>query len=341
MANIRREPDREAEVYRWQWRISVLGREFRVGIFRYETNLAYFWRLVFRGPWNYLLMALFGVAMVMTFANQYWYRFAFNKILPGLWVTIPIPLYSYSIALIIAILIGTLRAFPPQPGHGLMSGLSHLIRLGLHHALTFYVDFFRGIPTLILLMFFAFGLILAAKVEFSWFKMNSRSILSAIIPLSMAYGAFMSETVRAGIRSVDKGQLEAARSLGMRPLLIMRTIVLPQALKVVTPPLGNDFIAIIKDSSLVAILGINDLTQLARINASSNFRFFQFYLVLALFYLALTVFATMIVRFMDSVQGAYFYFVGFLIFFCFVLYPFRFPIVEAFNGLFGTQIRAY
>ena len=157
----------------------------------------------------------------------------------------------------------------------------------------------------------------------------------------MAYSAFMSETVRAGIRSVDKGQLEAARSLGMRPLLIMRTIVLPQALKVVTPPLGNDFIAIIKDSSLVAILGINDLTQLARINASSNFRFLEFYTVLALFYLALTIIATVIVRFMDSVQRAYYFFVAILVIFCFGLYPFRFPIFEFLNEFLGTSIRAY
>ena len=341
MVFIYRDRDREAEVYRWQRRLRVSGRDFHFGIFRYESNLGYFWRLIFRGPWSYLLMALFAIAMVLLFANQHWYRFAFSKTLPGLWVTIPVPLYSYAFALIIAILIGTLRAYPPQPGHSAVGGIIRVFRLALHHILTFYVDFFRGIPTLILLMFFAFGLIFSLKQEFSWFTMNSRSILAAIIPLSLAYGAFMSETVRAGIRSVDKGQLEAARSLGMRPLLIMRTIVLPQALKVVTPPLGNDFIAIIKDSSLVAILGINDLTQLARINASSNFRFFEFYTILALFYLALTIIATVMVRFMDTVQRAYLYFVAFLVIFCFGLYPFRFPIVEFLNEIFGASIRAY
>ena len=341
MVFIHRDRDHEAEVYRWQRQLRLPGRVLRFGIFRYESNLAYFWRIFFKGPWNYLLMALFGIAMVLLFANQHWYRFAFNQTLPGIWVTIPIPLYSYAIALMIAIFIGTLRAYPPQPGHGLVGGLIHLLRLGLHHVLTFYVDFLRGIPTLILLMFFAFGLIFSLKQEFEWFTMNSRSLWAAIIPLSMAYGAFMSETVRAGIRSVDKGQLEAARSLGMRPLLIMRTIVLPQALRVVTPPLGNDFIAIIKDSSLVTILGINDLTLKARINASSNFRYFEFYTILALFYLALTVIATVMVRFTDSAQRAYYYFVGFLIIFCFGLYPFRFPIVEFINEILGTSIRAY
>ena len=190
-----RDRDREAEVYRWQQRLRLPGREIRFGIFRYESNLAYLWRMVFRGPWSYLLMALFGVAMLLIFANQHWYRFAFNKTLPGLWVTIPVPLYSYAIALIIAIFIGTLRAYPPQPGHGTLGGFLRLIRLGIHHLLTFYVDFFRGIPTLILLMFFAFGVIFSLKEQFDWFTMNSRSIWAAIIPLSMAYGAFMSETV--------------------------------------------------------------------------------------------------------------------------------------------------
>lgn len=333
--------DRKIEVQDSLRRLRERRQEFQFGRFHYESNLTYFWRLFFRGPWSYLLMVLFAIAMVLLFANQHWYRFAFNKTLPGLWVTIPVPLYSYAIALIIAIIIGTLRAYPPLPGHGILGRFFHLIRLGLHHVLTFYVDFFRGIPTLILLMFFAFGLIFSLKQEFEWFTMNSRSPWAAIIPLSMAYGAFMSETVRAGIRSVDKGQLEAARSLGMRPLLIMRTIVLPQALKVVTPPLGNDFIAIIKDSSLVAILGINDLTQLARINASSNFRFFEFYTILALFYLALTIIATVMVRTMENVQRGYYYFVGFLILFCFVLYPFRFQIFEFLNEILGSSIRVY
>ena len=341
MANPLRERDREFEVYRWQRRINIPGRAFHFGIFRYETNIAYVWRLVFRWPWSYLLMVFFAIAMVLLFANQHWYRFAFSKIMPGFWVTVPIPLYSYGIALIIAILIGTLRAYPPQQGHGVMNGLIHIFRLAFHHLLTFYVDFFRGIPTLILLLYFAFGFIPTMKKEFEWFTMSSRVLWAAIIPLSMAYGAFMSETVRAGIRSVDKGQLEAARSLGMRPLLIMRSIVLPQALKIVTPPLGNDFIAIIKDSALVAVLGMNDLTQLARVNASSNFRFFEFYTILALFYLALTLLATIMVRFMDNVQRAYYYFVGFLIVFCFGLYPFRFPIVDILNDLLGTSIRAF
>ncbi len=329
-------------VYRWEREIKLplSGRKIHFGIYRYESTLAFGWRLFFNLPWNYGLMLLFGIVMVMLFANQHWYRFAFEKIFPGFWVTIPIPLYSYGIALLIAIFIGTLRAYPPQPGHGLFSGFFHLLRLGLHHILTFYVDFFRGIPTLILLLFFAFGFIPSMKGQFDWFTMSSRSLLAAIIPLSLAYGAFMSETVRAGIRSVGTGQLEAARSLGMRPLLIMRNIVLPQALRVVTPPLGNDFIAIIKDSALVSVLGMNDLTQLAKINASSNFRFFEFYTILALFYLALTIFATMIVRYMDHLQRAYYYFIAFLLLFCFILYPFRFPLVEFLNQILGTQIEA-
>ena len=230
--------DRKIEVQDTLRRLRERGQEFHFGIYPYESYRGYFWRMVFRGPWSYLLMVFFAIAMVLTFANQHWYRFAFNKILPGFWVTIPVPLYSYAIALIIAIVIGTLRAYPPQPGHGAVSGVLRLIRLALHHFLTFYVDFFRGIPTLILLLFSVFGLLFTLRQNIEWFTLDSRSIWAAIIPLSMAYSAFMSETVRAGIRSVDKGQLEAARSLGMRPLLIMRTIVLPQALKVVTPPLG-------------------------------------------------------------------------------------------------------
>jgi polar amino acid transport system permease protein len=120
-----------------------------------------------------------------------------------------------------------------------------------------------------------------------------------VIALAFTYAAFLSETFRAGIQSIGKGQIEAARSLGMTYAQVMRYVVLPQAIRRVLPPLGNDMIAMIKDSSLVAILGVQDITQLAKLSSSSTFRYLETYLIAASIYLVLTVAGSMVVRFIE------------------------------------------
>jgi polar amino acid transport system permease protein len=118
----------------------------------------------------------------------------------------------------------------------------------------------------------------------------------AIIGLAFGYGAFTAELFRAGIQSIGRGQMEAARSLGMSYFQAMRYVILPQAFRVILPPLGNDFIAMLKDTSLIAILALPELTQKARQFASNTFRPFESYITIGVLYLCMTLFLSFVVR---------------------------------------------
>jgi polar amino acid transport system permease protein len=123
--------------------------------------------------------------------------------------------------------------------------------------------------------------------------------LRAVIALALGYGAFEAEIFRAGIQSISKGQMEAARSLGMSYIQSMRFVILPQAIRRVLPPLGNDFIAMLKDSSLATVLAVNELTQLTRIRRSSTFRVMEAFNVAAFLYLAMTLLLSAAVRVLE------------------------------------------
>jgi polar amino acid transport system permease protein len=118
----------------------------------------------------------------------------------------------------------------------------------------------------------------------------------AVIALTIGYSAFIAEIFRAGIESIGRGQMEAARSLGMSYPRAMRYVILPQAIRNVLPPLGNDFIAMLKDSALVSVLGVQDITQLGKVYAASTFRFFETYNVVAYLYLIMTVGLALVMR---------------------------------------------
>ena len=126
-----------------------------------------------------------------------------------------------------------------------------------------------------------------------------------ILGLAVAYGAFESEIFRAGIQSIERGQMEAARALGMNYFQAMRRIILPQAIRRVLPALGNDFIAMLKDSSLVSVLGVEDITQITKLYASSTFLFFQSYSILAFIYLSMTILLSRGVRALEARLSVY------------------------------------
>jgi polar amino acid transport system permease protein len=133
-------------------------------------------------------------------------------------------------------------------------------------------------------------------------QMTSRDVsleLRAIIALGFGYGAYEAEIFRAGIQSIGRGQMEAARSLGMTYSQAMRHIILPQAIRRVLPPLGNDFIACLKDSSLATVLAVNELTQLGRLRRSSTFRVIETFNVLTFLYLAMTLLLSGVVRWLE------------------------------------------
>lgn len=125
--------------------------------------------------------------------------------------------------------------------------------------------------------------------------MNTR----AIIALAFTYGAYLAEIFRAGIQSISRGQMEAARSLGMSYAQSMRYVILPQAIRNVLPALGNDFVAMVKDSSLVSVLAVRDITQVSRLYAGSTFRFREAYVTLAVLYLTMTVILSLLVQLLE------------------------------------------
>ncbi|MEM7615026.1 MAG: amino acid ABC transporter permease, partial [Pseudomonadota bacterium] len=164
----------------------------------------------------------------------------------------------------------------------------------------------RGVPILVLLIYVAFVFTpllvtainaLVEPLGFEAWRTRDISFLwRAIIALTVAYSAFIAEVFRAGIQAVDRGQIEAAEALGLSRWQRFRLIVLPQAFRTILPPLGNDFIAMVKDSSLVSILGVADISQLGKVTAAGNFRYFETYNIVAFIYLALTITLSLALR---------------------------------------------
>jgi polar amino acid transport system permease protein len=207
---------------------------------------------------------------------------------------------------------------------GLLAGLGRISSNPLARNLaTFYVEVVRGIPMMVLIFFIALvlvpgvvdglhrvGVVLQSRniQGFgSWLAaLESRSVtmnLRAVIALSITYGAFLAEIFRAGIQSVGTGQMEAARSQGMTYWQAMRFIIMPQAFRNMLPALGNDFISLLKDFSLVSVLAVRDITQVARLYAGQSFRFEEAYTILAVLYLMMTLLLSALVKFMEKRYG--------------------------------------
>ncbi len=189
---------------------------------------------------------------------------------------------------------------------GMLGGLGRLsTNKFIHLVTTFYVEIVRGIPLLVQLIwwYFAFPVIIrnlgqATHISFLA-NYEANAILLAIFGFVFCYGAYMSEIFRAGIQSIPKGQMEAARSLGMSYFQAMRHVILPQAIRVILPPVGNEFIALLKDSSLVSAVALADLTRRGREFMAANFDPLQVWTMIALLYLVMTLFSARIVNYIE------------------------------------------
>jgi len=178
--------------------------------------------------------------------------------------------------------------------------------LVLRQVARFYIEIVRGIPIIVLLLYVAFVLAPGLVAAYNWAAENAwlepirtrdfPLLWRAILALTIGYSAFIAEVFRAGIQSVDAGQIEAAESFGFSRWQRFRRIVFPQAFRTILPPLGNDFVAMVKDSSLVSVLGVADITQLGKVTAAGNFRYFETYNVVALIYLLMTVSLSLALR---------------------------------------------
>ena len=182
---------------------------------------------------------------------------------------------------------------------GLLSGLMLVSKSPITLAIAkLYVEVIRGIPMLVIILYAGF-VVSPALRDATGGRLDLRGFPGAVLGLGFGYGAYLAEVFRAGIQSIHYGQMEAARSLGMSYFQAMRHIVLPQAIRVVLPPLGNDFIAMLKDSSLISVVALPEILQQGRLWVSRTFRGFEGYNTVALFYLVMTLVLSLLVRFIE------------------------------------------
>jgi len=270
-----------------------------------EKDIAFQRSRLAKLPWWVFVLTAAGIILIFLILATPNYKSTFIYLSSGILVTLRITFFSFFAATVI----------------GLIFGLGRVSKnTVIYNIATLYVETIRGIPMIVLILYIAFALIPALKDAIVTFgqdrllqapdnaffqnlaNFNIRWLeneVRAIIALSIGYGAFEAEVFRAGIQSIGKGQMEAAKSLGMTYFQAMRFIVLPQAVRRVLPPLGNDFIACLKDSALVTVLAVNDITQLGRIRRSSTFRQLESYNVVAFLYLSMTLLLSVFVRWLE------------------------------------------
>ncbi len=235
-------------------------------------------------PWWLVVLAGLGLWLFAEVWASAIYAQVMATLAKGIWITVLVTL----VAFVLAACLGLLLALASQ---------SRL--LVVRQMARFYVEVVRGVPIIVLLLYVAFAATPALVAAWNWLtgplgleplRGRDFSLLArAVIALTIAYSAFLAEVFRAGLVSVDAGQIEAAEALGLNGWQRFRHIVFPQAFRTILPPLGNDFVAMVKDSSLVSVLGVADITQLGKVTAAGNFRYFETYNVVALIYLTMTI----------------------------------------------------
>ena len=239
-------------------------------------------------PWWLVAFGVLCAGLAAVIALNDLYRQVFSVVIQGIGITIGVTLAAFALATALGLAIA-------------LAGLSG--NTVLRQVARFYVELIRGIPILVLLFYIAFvgapGLVmlynwaLTPLIEGGWMQallVRDVSLLwRAVIALMVGYAAFIAEIFRAGFHSVDEGQIEAAKALGFTRFQRFRLIVFPQAMRTIFPPLSNDFVAMVKDSSLVSVLGVADITQMAKVYAAGSFRFFETYSIVTYIYLLLTI----------------------------------------------------
>ena len=261
---------------------------------------------VSKWPWWAIVLGLAGVSLVFLILGSKDYQNTFLYLTQGIITTLRITFFSFIFASLL----------------GLPTGLARISKnTFLRNISSLYIEIARGIPLLVLIIYIAYGLfpifvslinslgnwgLVILPVSGFFQSLSTFTIRNvtqegrAIIALGIGYGAFEAEVFRAGIQSISKGQMEAAKSLGMNYFQAMRFIVLPQAIRRVLPPLGNDFIACLKDSSLVSVVAVNELTQMGRLRTAGTFRAMETYNMVAFLYLSMTLLLSTLVRWLEN-----------------------------------------
>jgi polar amino acid transport system permease protein len=228
-----------------------------------------------------LLLALAALYSITTNSRFEWsivWQFFFSmRVLNGLVLTLELTVIAMAIGIFLGVVLAVMR-LSPNP---LVAG-----------AAWFYIWFFRGTPVLVQIIFWFNITALYPVIGWGSFTLNANALITpfiaAILALGLNEAAYMTEIVRAGILSVDEGQTEAASALGMSRLLTMRRIILPQAMRVIIPPTGNETISMLKTTSLVSVIAVTELLYSVQLIYSVNYRTIPLLLVASIWYLMVT-----------------------------------------------------
>jgi polar amino acid transport system permease protein len=241
-------------------------------------------------PWWWLVVAVAALIALLVILWPVPFREIVIFARDGILVTIVVTVASYLLTVIV----------------GLLGGLGRIAKSKLIFGLaSLYVEVVRGIPLLVQLIGWYFVSPVIIQKLGLWLNLQplveyrANPIITAIVAITVCYGAYMSEIVRSGIQSVPRGQMEAARSLGMSHFQAMRHVVLPQAFRVILPPMGNEFVSLLKDSSLVSVVAVADLTRRGREFMSAHFNPIETWLMVALLYLVMTIVAARVVSYIE------------------------------------------
>lgn len=231
---------------------------------------------------------LFGIIatillIVFQIARDPKWREGFDFIRGGMTLTLIVTLGGFVIAMILGLFLGLAR----------LSNSTIVKNLAMY-----YIEFIRGVPVLVTILFIS---IVAFGQGSNLLGVSAPGkAIRGTLALGLIYAAFIAEVFRAGIESIPAGQREAGMSVGLSKRQVMRFIVLPQAIKNIMPALGNDLIALLKDSSLVSVIAVRELTQMTKLWTGSSFRFMEGYLILTGFYLTLTVSLSLLLRWYEK-----------------------------------------
>jgi polar amino acid transport system permease protein len=252
-----------------------------------------------RLPYWLLVAILLGVVLFWGILNNDDSRIIFDALRQGVGTTLYVSVVAYVLAMLLGLLLALMRVYRSRVTQEVSS---------------FFVEIIRGVPMLVLLYYISFVGAPALVAALNWLagpliqaglmtEINVRDVdftARAILALTIGYSAFISEIFRAGIESISREQTEAAATEGATYWQTMRFILLPQAVRNVLPALGNELIAMLKDSALVSALGVQDITQLGKVYSASTFRFFETYSIVALLYLVMTLGLALVVRTLEK-----------------------------------------
>ncbi|NLG99249.1 MAG: amino acid ABC transporter permease [Chloroflexi bacterium] len=241
--------------------------------------------------WWLLVVGVAAIIVLLVLVRPDPYRRIITFVSDGILVTVGVTVVSFVLMLIV----------------GLFGGLGRLSRNKFIRGIaTLYVEVIRGIPLLVqlLMWYFAFPALIK-DLGRAWNYAPFANYLAdpvgmAVLGLTICYGAYMSEIYRAGIQSISKGQMEAARSLGMSSFQAMRYVILPQAVRVILPPVGNEFISLLKDSSLISVVAVSDLTRRGREFMGATALPIPTWIMVALLYLVMTLLSARVVQWIEQ-----------------------------------------